>query len=461
MLLAAALCAGCGASDGGDAAGPRAPGDAGGGVADAWTYSLTREQMLDPKSCAGCHPDHYREWSGSMHAYAAEDPVFLAMNRRGQRETSGALGSFCITCHAPMAVRLGATTDGLNLDDVPSHLKGVTCIFCHSVVAVEGTHNAPLVLADDGVLRGGISDPVATTAHGSTYSGLHDRNALDSAGLCGACHDIVTPAGVHLERTFQEWKGSLYAHAVPGEQQTCGACHMTGRNAPAAVADDVPVRRVHSHAVPGVDVALHDFPEREAQRAAVQSALDTTVFVGLCVQPTADGATIAVSLENFAAGHGWPSGAAQDRRAWVEIVAFAGDEKVLESGVVADGEPLLSRDDPALWRLGDTLRNADGELVHMFWEAASVTGELLPPPTAAVVTDPAWTDTHRARHYTVVGDVPTRVTVRVRIRPIGLDVLDDLIASKDLAPTFRTAMPTFTLRASVLEWTDQDPVCVP
>ena len=40
-----------------------------------------------------------------MHAYAAEDPVFLAMNARGQRETKGALGDFCVKCHAPMAVQ--------------------------------------------------------------------------------------------------------------------------------------------------------------------------------------------------------------------------------------------------------------------------------------------------------------------------------------------------------------------
>ena len=42
-----------------------------------------------------------------MHAYAAEDPVFLAMNQRGQRETNGELGDFCVQCHAPVAVHVG------------------------------------------------------------------------------------------------------------------------------------------------------------------------------------------------------------------------------------------------------------------------------------------------------------------------------------------------------------------
>src|SRR5688572_10024849 len=77
------------------------------------------EELYDSQRCAGCHPSHYDEWSASMHAYAARDPVFIAMNQRGQEETGGALGSLCVNCHAPMAVRTGATVDGLNLDQVP------------------------------------------------------------------------------------------------------------------------------------------------------------------------------------------------------------------------------------------------------------------------------------------------------------------------------------------------------
>ena len=70
------------------------------------TY-LTRDALLDPQTCEQCHVDHYADWSGSMHAYASDDPVFRAMNERGQRETNGQLGDFCVKCHAPMALRRG------------------------------------------------------------------------------------------------------------------------------------------------------------------------------------------------------------------------------------------------------------------------------------------------------------------------------------------------------------------
>ena len=134
---------------------------------------LERGDMLDPQTCAGCHPDHYTEWLGSMHAYAGSDPIFLAMNRRGQEETDGALGDFCIKCHAPMALVEGATTDGLNMDEVPKHLQGVTCFFCHTAKEVTDDHNNPLVLADDLVMRGRYNDAIDNGVSAPFNARLH------------------------------------------------------------------------------------------------------------------------------------------------------------------------------------------------------------------------------------------------------------------------------------------------
>jgi nitrate/TMAO reductase-like tetraheme cytochrome c subunit len=164
---------------------------------------LSIDEIMKPETCVTCHPKHFKEWSGSMHAYAADDPVFIAMNKRGQRETNGALGDFCVQCHAPMALRLGLTSNGLNMAEVPQWAKGVTCYFCHNAKSVEGTHNAPIVLFNDAVMRGGIKNPVANNAHRSEFSGVVDSDSADSSAMCGSCHDIVTQKGVHLERTFE------------------------------------------------------------------------------------------------------------------------------------------------------------------------------------------------------------------------------------------------------------------
>lgn len=417
--------------------------------------------LRDPVTCSGCHADHYREWSGSMHAYASTDPVFLAMNARGQRETNGALGDFCVRCHAPMAVALGATADGLNLPELPSELQGVSCFFCHSVAAVAGDHNNPLVLVEDGTLRGGIRDPIEGSPHRAAYSPLHDRKQTSSSALCGSCHDIVLPGGLHLERTFLEWKNSLYSDEEQGAL-SCSACHMPGSDEPVVRREGAPVRRRHSHAFPGVDVALTDFPEKEEQRALVERFLDSSLGAQLCVEDAGGLTEVKVDLENLAAGHAFPSGATQDRRVWIEVRAFVGDDEVYSSGVIAEGQPLLPSTDPDLWRLGHRLYGDGGEEVHMFWEAKTMEGELLPAPTAPLPTDRGYVDTHVIRTYVIGGLPPDRVTMRVLVRPIGLDVLDDLIGSGDLEPAVRDGMPTFSLGSTELEWrSDTGSRCVP
>ncbi|MFZ9888113.1 MAG: multiheme c-type cytochrome, partial [Myxococcota bacterium] len=397
------------------------------------TPSVDVMALRDPVTCQGCHPEHYREWAGSMHAYASVDPVFVAMNARAQTDTAGALGDFCVRCHAPMAWATGATTDGLNLASLPASLQGVGCVYCHSVTAVEGTHNNPLVVQEDGMMRGGIRDPFPSQVHGSLYSKLHDRDELGSSALCGACHDLVVPSGLHLERGYAEWQESLYAKPESGGALSCSGCHMPGQTGPVASVEGAPVRRRKSHAFPGVDVALIDFPERETQAALVQRSLDNTLGATLCVEDIGGLAEVSVDLENLAAGHAFPSGATQDRRVWVEVRAFLGAEEIYRSGVVEEGVPMTEVADPSRWELGHRIFDENDDEVLLFWEAYHMRGELLPAPTAASASLPGYRDTHVIRTYLIPGLPPDRVTMRVLVRPIGLDILDELIESGDLS----------------------------
>jgi len=245
--------------------------------------ALAIAELQDPNTCNTCHPAHYTQWSGSMHAYASEDPVFVAMNKRGQRETNNQLGPFCVQCHAPMAVQLGLT-NGVDFDPaaLPAAAKGITCYFCHNVKSVADTHNNGLVLANDQTMRARIKDPVTSPAHHSAYDKLMDSDANQSE-LCGSCHDVVTPRGVALERTFEEWKTTFFSEADPLHHLTCGSCHM--RSSKDVIADvpglDVKSRDhgFHEHLWPGVDTALSAFPEAAAQATAVQRDLDPSVAI--------------------------------------------------------------------------------------------------------------------------------------------------------------------------------------
>lgn len=428
-------------------------------------------ELMDPQQCEECHPQHYQQWLGSMHAYAAEDPVFIAMNARGQRETGGTLGDFCVKCHAPVAVALGETVDGLNLAELPQYMRGVTCYFCHNVAAVEGTHNNPLRLALDDVLRGELPAPVENDFHRAEYSPLFDGGTVASGDFCGSCHDVVNPAGIHVERTYQEWSDSFYADASANNPQaleyyaqSCNNCHMPGTQEPVADYPGVRTRSLRDHRFVGIDVALTPWPDSEQaprvdadQRSHLQEFLDPALCVGLCVNPAPEGSPgeteIQVWLHNEFAGHSFPSGVSHDRRVWVELVAYDGETEVLTSGVVPDDASVdaAAAADPALWLLRDyAYKDASGdEPVSMFWEIGHIEPDTLGlAETAGLKYDKT---TWKQRAWFTDGHID-RVTVRVKIRPIPLELVDELV-DDGLDPAIKARIPTFVIGNTVREWT--------
>jgi len=422
------------------------------GCASSEPSSPSREALLDPKGCAQCHPNHYRDWASSLHAYASDDPVMLAQNALGQRLTKGALGDFCMKCHAPMAVREGATADGLNMAAVPQQLKGVTCFFCHTVDAVERLHNNSLHQASDPVMRGSFGNSKDTPGHRSQYSVLHDRDRVESSDLCGGCHDLRL-GGLALERTHAEWKGTVFASAPGGA--TCGQCHMRQSDQLEQIAQvpGAPLRRSHDHHMPALDVSLTSPSLAAVQRPKIQALLDTTLQSALCVGA---GGSIDVVLENVAAGHSWPSGGAQHRRAWVELVAWSKGEIVYQSGVVPPGRTLASVRDPDRWEMRECLLDEGGKETLNTWETASYESYTLEGLQTFDVRDPRYYQTHVFQRFpraSAPTAMPDRVTMRVRVQPIALEILDQLIASGDLDPNLRDRMPTFDTAA--VEWTPE------
>jgi hypothetical protein len=319
----------------------------------------------------------------------------------------------------------------------------------------------------DNVMRGGVwgQDPVENDFHDSSYSKLHDQRTHESAALCGSCHDIVTPGGAHIERTFAEWQDTLFADVIesgdpsPYSQQ-CGSCHAFGVEGPIAEFEGVPAdRKLHSHLAEGVDVAITDFPDSEsapdlqqAQRDAIASRRLTTVCSSMCVEDDGNGgAKVHVWLHNEGAGHGWPSGANADRRAWIELQALAGEPlaTVFSSGVVEDGVSVDALEDPNLWLFRDHLYDADGMETHDFWEAVSYETLTLQAPEALGTgfDDEIWA----LRSYEL-DTMPEQVTSILKLRTIAYEVLDELIASGDLDAEHRDAFETWDIPSTSLTW---------
>jgi len=432
--------------------------------------ALSRAELRDPESCKGCHPIHYREWSSSLHAYAARDPVFVAMNERGQRETNGELGDFCIKCHAPMAVVDKRSKDGLNLADLPDKDRGVSCYFCHNVESIEGDHNAQLRIANDTTMRGPLQDPIPPIAHQATHSDIFEDDDPKSSAMCGTCHDIVTPSGVQLERTFAEYRNGLFSRSATGAGpafESCVSCHMPGQNTVAAAVPGAPMRMVHEHLWPGIDVPLVDFPHSDAMRSAVEDCQLGNASVSFFKLEVTPPNLFTFAIET-SAGHNQPSGAAQDRRMWLEFLAYDDDGNLIEeasSGNIADDEieekPVDDpKHDPHLLMFRDRIFDARGKPVHMFWEAEK--SAAYPDGYLSSALPVASTTYIEGKHVVVKqyrasgrnGGLPARVTARLRMRAIGMDVLQSLVDSGDLDRAVAARMPTLSFGAQI-EWTPE------
>ncbi len=439
---------------------------------------LPIEELQDPATCMECHPKHFAQWSGSMHAYASDDPVFLAMNKRGQREAQ--LGTFCVQCHAPMAVALGLT-DGTNFDPttLPAGARGITCYFCHNVDQIVDDHNNGLKIALDDTMRGGAGDPADSPAHNSKFDPLM-ASQTNNSQMCGSCHDVTTPRNVQLERTYSEWQGSLFSHQDPAHELplTCSGCHM--QSSDDVIADgpglDVGVRMngFHEHVWPAIDQALTTFPNPDVLTMDIARDLDPALTIvgplppgsstaggGICVTPE-NGGQLTVRMDTRGTGHKWPSGAAQDRRAWLEVIAYdATNTVVFSSGVVPDGMDPEDINDPNLFGLWDRTFKTDMTPAHFFWDVATVQSQLLKQPVTIVATDPAFD--HSSTATFAVGTLSSsfdHITARIRIRPFGYAILDDLVSSSDLDPSLATSIKTLDIMGSMRSWTKADAAMV-
>lgn len=185
--------------------------------------------------CKQCHPDHYREWAVSPHAYAQMSPVFNAMHAKILKLTNGTNGDFCIRCHTPVGMNLSEPIFMSNIDRNPTSREGVTCVVCHRVNKTYGKISGRLAL-EDGELSEAIFGPKGNPQFKEDFGQeiddkfgegkVHDETKpffqLEESSFCGACHDVNLLNGFRLEEAFSEYKQS------PASRNgvTCNDCHM-------------------------------------------------------------------------------------------------------------------------------------------------------------------------------------------------------------------------------------------
>jgi hypothetical protein len=254
-------------------------------IDQAHAACFDQDPFPSAKKCQQCHPDHYREWSVSPHAYAQVSPVFNAMSNKLNELTNGTLGDFCIRCHTPVGMAMNEPQSISNLERHPSAREGVTCVVCHRI-----NQNWGKVSGRHALVAGGITEPVygplgngmleQVLADPDEYGALktdphsperarsiHEESvpffALATSGFCGSCHDVFAPNGFRLEDAFSEYKMSPAARI---KKQSCQDCHMGKvhgaacgyEHGPAAKVGNVytPPRKRTNHMMIGPDYSI-------------------------------------------------------------------------------------------------------------------------------------------------------------------------------------------------------------
>lgn len=310
---------------------------------------VTPDKFESPEVCMGCHPDIHAQWKGSMHANAFNDPVFQALWKLGEKETKGFTKNLCGGCHTA----IGVVSNDLSFKDgefVTSDIarQGVQCDVCHTIkessfleTPTYEPSNASLIVAPGEVKRGPYKDSVSPY-HKCEYSELHTKSKF-----CANCHQVFHPvSNFHIERTYDEWKYSVYAqhdiqcqdcHMMPVEKSIEAARTLKKPVNPGQPCTMGPKReRMATHEFVGANFtipALLGAKEHAAMaEQRLKSAAELDVKVPAAVKAGAL-ATVAVKVTNVGAGHNLPTSLTEVRQMWLDVrVTDAEGRQVFRSG---------------------------------------------------------------------------------------------------------------------------------
>ncbi len=339
---------------------------------DSTTVPFLASDFSSAETCKSCHPQHFDEWSGSMHAYAVKNPTWLRLREIGQSQYINALDGACSPCHSPIGLRSGDIKWGpLDVEALdPVSREGVGCDLCHTITGITRLSNGGIDFAPSDTKQGTIKDPVSNPFHTSKYNDLYAESEY-----CGSCHNLKNSDGVAIENIFGEWRAGGFA--VTGK--TCSDCHMETYTGPAAV--DGPDRTLHRHDFVGVDFALTPFPNRDKQMARVIERLQSALSMTTSAQTTATAGqnySFDVQIINDKTWHNVPAGTSFNRQMWLSIIVKDSAQNVIfSSGQLDANDDLMDRysefpeRDSSLFNAQATLFKADGTEASL-WDAATI-----------------------------------------------------------------------------------------
>lgn len=357
-------------------------------------------QFSPPEECGGCHTEIYTQWKGSMHSHAFVDPIFQALWKLGAKETEGLTDNLCAGCHTA----IGTVSEEIVLKDGEFQVsdiakKGVQCDLCHTVVRSTfletptfEPQNASIVLEPGNIKRGPYKDS-QSPFHETAYSELHTKSEF-----CANCHNVFHPVtNFHIERTYDEWKYSIYAqkgiqcqdcHMVPIEQSIETARTLKKQANPGKACITGPDRdQVYTHEFVGANftvTSLLGAPRHaEIAKRRLQNAAELTLILPDVLEKK-NIATIGVKVTNVGAGHNLPTSLTEVRQMWIEFLVTDSDDAIIYHSGNLDSEGNI---DPRAKIFQAKAVDIEGKHTYKPWEINRFEYNYTIPPKGSSTTD--------------------------------------------------------------------------
>lgn len=343
-------------------------------------------QFTSARVCAGCHPDIFYQWDGSMHSRAHDDPLYMNLSMMASSETEGLTDRFCAGCHSPIAVASEEVPPVGNPEMSRIGAEGVTCDFCHTIDSSTGTGNLPAVL-DPGTNKRGPRKDARSPFHPTSFLELSTQ-----AEFCGLCHDVSHPLNdLPIEQTYTEWKNGPYNSDNPSDRVYCQDCHMRQRpgfpstgmtkrtDYRAKAATMGPWRdNVYTHYFVGGNTGMTAFFGSMTHQRMAQERLKAAASIDI-INPAVSGGTLdfEIRITNSGAGHYLPTGLTELREMWIETSIVTADGQVLFSSGTLDEGGAIDHEAPVYHTV---LGDAEGRPTMKVWEATRILSDRRIPP---------------------------------------------------------------------------------
>lgn len=336
------------------------------------------EDLVNSTTCKECHSEIFDQWAKSNHRHmVSSNPYYMLLETLAGEDEGEDFRQWCMSCHNPSALASGAkkTTHFMDENEVAAEMfdgdstkliddfkkqhnfrleEGVSCTLCHQISDAHERGNASYeveldrkkyFLEDNKYTLASWFGKRLINANPKEHKNSYSKPLYKSSKYCASCHDEAHPKnGMKIVTTYEEWSKSPYnAPDNKAEHKECIDCHMSyvkdgkivGLSGYSTDGGEFK-KDIKTHFFSGSNYFLASLRSKEHKKQTIE-LLKTSATLDAFLE---DG-ELKVKVTNSGAGHHLPTGVADFRELWLEvIIKDAKGNEVLHSGALDENGEL-------------------------------------------------------------------------------------------------------------------------